>query len=137
VDYQVQILMQAGKVAPRHIRSARTFRGVLHIRQESDPVRHRAVLVARLTAPGGQPAIPPLYDVAIVAASGPVWTLSGYERVETDTLEPQFFGQAWMVEPASIQDLIDAERNWSHAAGRVHQLEQQLLALGVQPVSPT
>lgn len=130
-------MFEAGKVAPRHIRAASTFRGVLHIGQENDPVRHRAVLVAKLTTPAGAPTLAPLYDVTIVAAAGPVWTLSGYERVQTDTFQPQFFGQAWIVEPATVQDLIDAERNWSHAAGRVHQLEQQLLALGVQPVPST
>lgn len=137
VDYEVQVLLEAGKVSPRHIRAARTFRGSLCIAQEHDATRHRTVLVARLRTPMGSRLVPPLYDVTIVGAAGAVWTFSGYERAETDTLQPQFFGQAWIVEPASVQDLIDAERKWSMSAGRVHQLEQQLRALGVEPVAPS
>jgi len=44
-------------------------------------------------------------------------------------------GQAWIIEPVAIQELIDVERKWSAAAGRVHELEQQLIGLGLVPVS--
>jgi len=40
-------------------------------------------------------------------------------------------GQAWLIEPVAIQDLIDVERQWSAASGRAHELEQQLSGLGL------
>ncbi len=45
-------------------------------------------------------------------------------------------GQAWIIEPVAIQELIDVERKWSAASGRAHELEQQLIGLGLVPVSP-
>ena len=35
-----------------------------------------------------------------------------------------------------IRELIDVERKWSAASGRAHELEQQLIGLGLVPVSP-
>ena len=137
VEYEVQLVLESGKVSPRHVRSARTVRGSLAIAQEQDPIRHRAVLVARLTTPAGIASVPPLYDVTIVSFTGSLWTLAGYERIDTGAmLQPQIVGQAWIVEPVTIQDLIDIERKWAAASGRAHQLEQQLRSLGVQPLPP-
>jgi hypothetical protein len=45
-------------------------------------------------------------------------------------------GQAWLIEPVTIQDLIDVERRWSAASGRAHELEQQLIGLGLVPIAP-
>jgi hypothetical protein len=137
VEYEVQRLLEVGKVSPRHVRSATTVRGLLAIAQEEDPVRHRAVLVARLTTQPPAVPIPPLYDVTIVSLSGTIWTLAGYERIESGSvLQPQIVGQAWIVEPVFIQDLIDVEHKWAAAHARVHQLEQHMLATGLQPLPP-
>lgn len=137
VEYEVQRLLDSGKVTPKHLRATNTVRGLLTIAQEPDTVRHRAVLVARLVPSSTFPAIPPLFDVSVVTLSGSLWTLAGYERIETGALnQPQLVGQAWIVEPVFVQDLIDVEHKWAAASGRIHLLEQQLLSLGHQPAPP-
>jgi hypothetical protein len=122
----------------KHVRTAGIVRGRLTVKQEQDSLRHRTVLVARLLSSGGTNSpVHPLYDVTLVASSGESWTLAGFERIEAGPMRHvHLVGQAWIVEPASIQDLIDVERKWSAASGRAHELEQQLISLGLVPVSP-
>jgi hypothetical protein len=96
------------------------------------------VLVARLLCCGSVASpFPPLYDVSLVASNGESWTLAGYERIEAGALQHvHFVGQSWFIEPAAIQDLIQAERKWGAASGRVHALEEQLIGLGLSPAAP-
>jgi hypothetical protein len=103
-----------------------------------DAVRNRTTLVARLLCAGaGRGPVHPLYDVALIASSGNTWTLAGFERVEAGPLRAlHVLGQSWLIEPVVMQELIDVERKWSAAAGRVHDLEQQLISLGLAPLPP-
>lgn len=118
----------------KHLRLAGMARGRLTITQEEDSVRHRTVLVARLSSPGANRGIPPLYDVALLAGTGETWTLAGFERIEAGPLRQlHFVAQSWIVEAAAVQDLIDAERKWAAAAGRVFELEQRLAAADRNP----
>ena len=122
----------------KHVRIASIVRGRLTVGQEQDSLRHRTVLVARLLCNGGaRTPVHPLYDVTLVASNGESWTLAGFERVEAGPMRHvHLVGQAWIVEPVAIQELIDVERKWSAASGRAHELEQQLIGLGLVPVSP-
>jgi hypothetical protein len=89
------------------------------------------------SAGAGRGPVHPLYDVALIASSGNTWTLAGFERVEAGPLRAlHVLGQSWLIEPVAMQELIEVERKWSAAAGRVHDLEQQLIAPGLAPVPP-
>lgn len=134
VEYFVQRVLDGGRVIEKHLRVAGMVRGSLTITQEEDSVRRRTVLVARLAPLGAGRGIPPLFDVVVVASTGETWTLSGFERLEAGPLRQlHFVAQSWIVEPAAVQDLIDAERKWGTAASRVHELEQLLAAQAAQP----
>ena len=75
--------------------------------------------------------------MTLVASNGESWTLAGFERIEAGPMRHMHLvGQAWIIEPVAIQELIDVERKWSAASGRAHELEQQLIGLGLVPVSP-
>jgi hypothetical protein len=102
---------------PSHVRNAGTVRGVLSVKQEEDSIRHRTVLVARLSPVSGARPIPPLYDVALVSSTGDVWTLAGYERVQSGALQHEYtLGQSWLVTPAPLEDLRKAEAEWARLA---------------------
>lgn len=121
----------------KHVRTASIVKGRLTVSQEQDSLRHRTVLVARLLTGTTRPQIPPLFDVTLVASTGETWTLAGFERIEAGPMRHvHLVGQAWLIEPVAIQDLIDVERKWSAASGRAHELEQQLIGLGLVPVAP-
>jgi len=99
-------LFDGGRVMPHHVRNAGTVRGLLTIKQEDDHVRHRTTLVARLTPQHqiGSRVVPPLYDVVLIASTGEVWTLAGYERVTSGALQQEYFlGQSWLVTPAPLE----------------------------------
>src|SRR5438309_11380331 len=101
VDYLVTRVFDGGRVVPHHIRAAGQVRGSLTVKQESDNVRHRTVLVARLTQAGSMAKpIPPLYDVQLVSSTGEVWVLAGYQRVLSGALQHEYtLGQSWIVTP--------------------------------------
>ena len=104
---------------PHHVRNAGTLRGTLSIKQEEDRVPHRATLVARFApqVPVGSRVIPPMYDVVLIASSGEVWTLAGYERMTSGALQQEYFlGQSWLVTPAPLEDLRKAEGEWAKLA---------------------
>lgn len=120
----------------KHVRIASIVKGKLTVAQEQDSLRHRTVLVARLHTGTARSPIPPLFDVTLVASTGETWTLAGFERIEAGPMRHvHLLGQAWLIEPAAIQDLIDVERRWSVASGRAHELEQQLIGLGLVPIA--
>ena len=135
VEYLVQKIFDVGRVMAKHVRSASIARGRVTVAQEQDTQRHRVVLVARLLCSGSVASpFPPLYDATLVASNGESWTLAGYERIESGPLRHvHFVGQSWVIEPAAIQDLIQAERKWGAASSRAHELEQQLILLGLAP----
>lgn len=67
-----------------------------------------------------------------MASNGESWTLAGYERIEAGPLRHvHFVGQSWIIEPAAVQDLIQAEHKWGAACSRAYELEQQLIAPGL------
>jgi hypothetical protein len=67
-------------------------------------------------------SVPPLIDVQIAASTSGSWSLSGFERVETGALaDERLFGQAWMLELASDQDLIKAETEITRMAALLAQ----------------
>lgn len=130
-------MLDGGRVIEKHLRLAGAVRGRLAIAQEEDAMRRRTVLVARLLVQGNTRTIPPLHDVTLVASTGETWTLAGFECIEAGPLRHvHLVAQAWLVEPATEQDLIDAERKWGAAARRVHELEQLLSALPGQQLPP-
>lgn len=99
------------------------MRGLLSIRQETDQARRRVTLVARVQPREGE-GPPPLYDVTLIACTGEIWTLAGYEWTEAGALQHEHcYGQSWLVEPAQTDDVIRAEREWAKAAARVAELE--------------
>ena len=122
----------------KHVRIAGIVSGSITVAQERDSLRHRTVLVARLKCSDSfKTPVQPLYDVTLVAGTGESWTLAGFERIEAGPMRHvHLVGQAWIIEPVAIQELIDVERKWSAASGRAHELEQQLIGLGLVPVSP-
>lgn len=137
VEYQVQRIFDGGRVMEKHVRIASIVKGKLTVAQEQDSLRHRTVLVARLHTGSARQQIPPLFDVTLVASTGETWTIAGFERIEAGPMRHvHLLGQAWLIEPVAIQDLIDVERKWSAASGRAHELEQQLIGLGLVPVAP-
>ena len=117
MDYLVTRLFDGGRVVPHHVRHANTVRGILTVKQEEDSVRHRAALVARVSGPSIVRPVPPLYDVILIASTGAVWTLSGYERIQSGTLQHEYtLGQSWLVTPAPLEDLRKAEAEWARLA---------------------
>jgi len=65
----------------------------------------------------GLRVVPPLYDVVLIASTGEVWTLAGYERVTSGALQQEYFlGQSWVVTPAPLEDLRKAEAEWAKLA---------------------
>ena len=61
--------------------------------------------------------MPPLYDVVLIAPTGEVWTLAGYERVTSGALQQEYFlGQSWVVTPAPLEDLRKSEAEWAKLA---------------------
>ena len=75
--------------------------------------------------------------MTLVAGTGESWTLAGFEGIEAGPMRHvHLVGQAWIIEPVAIQELIDVERKWSAASGRAHEMGQQLIGLGLVPVSP-
>ena len=70
-----------------------------------------------LTPVAGARPVPPLYDVTLVASTGEVWTLAGYERVQSGALQQEYtLGQSWLVTPAPLEDLRKAEAEWARLA---------------------
>jgi hypothetical protein len=129
MDYMVTRLFDGGRVMPHHVRNAGTLRGTLTIKQEEDHIRHRTTLVARFSPQHqiGSRVIPPAYDVVLIASTGEVWTLAGYERVTSGALQQEYFlGQSWLVTPAPLEDLRKAEAEWA-------KLAALLSAKGSQP----
>jgi hypothetical protein len=136
VEYQIQRVFDRGRVMEKHVRIASIVKGKLTVAQEQDALRHRTVLVARLLTGTTGPQIPPLFDVTLVASTGETWSLAGFERIEAGPMrQVHLVGQAWLIEPEAIQDLIDVERRWSAASGRAHELEQQRIGLGLMPIA--
>jgi len=119
MEYMVTRLFDGGRVMPHHVRNAGTLRGLLTIKQEEDRIRHRTTLVARFTPQHqiGSRVVPPPYDVVLIASTGEVWTLAGYERVPSGALQQEYFlGQSWIVTPATLEDLRKAEAEWERLA---------------------
>ena len=56
--------------------------GLLPIKQEDDHIRHRTPQHQI-----GSRVVPPLYDVVLIASTGEVWTLAGYEQVTSGALQ--------------------------------------------------
>jgi hypothetical protein len=110
------------RIKSQHLVQAGLVRGVLAIREEFDADRGRHFRVARVHGGPDVPQIPPLIDVQITASTSGGWSLSGFERVETGALSDEhLFGQAWMLEPASDQDLIKAETEINRMAALLAQ----------------
>jgi hypothetical protein len=125
MEYLVMRLYDAGVRVEKRVRLVRQCRGHLAIGLEKNG--RRALLVARLQPAPGQPAIPPLYEVALLGTSANCWVLSGHERVEAGPLRKEcLLGQVWLVEPACSDDLIRAEQKWTLAVRESHDLREQL-----------
>jgi hypothetical protein len=130
VEYQVLRACDAGHIVEQHVRMASSTRGRIQVRQETDAMRKRTVLVARLVATTGYQAIPALFDVTLVGTSGELWVLSGFERIQAGPLAREHaVGQSWLIEPAPVEDLIKAETQVNKLSGEAHELKQQLRAL--------
>ena len=130
MDYYVMRVCDGGRRVEKHVRLAGRTRGVLSIRQETDPKRHRATLVARLACANSVRSIPPLYDVALIGTSGDSLMLIGVERISAGPLQREYaVGQTWIVEPAIVQDTIDAETKWQAAAREAAELRERLQCL--------
>ena len=114
---------------PLHVRHSSETRGRIEIKQELDGGRSRYVLVARLHPISGKRPIPSLYDVAIVAASGDVWVMSGVERVVGGPLgHEHWLGQSWLIRPGPTDDLIRAENEVNRLAGLLHGMQPKTTA---------
>jgi hypothetical protein len=131
MEYFVVRVCDGGRKLPQRLRQNSGVRGTLRIQQEQDPVRHRWTLVARLTM-GTERSIPPLYDVTMVTMNGTQWVISGHERIEAGPFRHEHRGvmQTWILEPASIQDVIDLEARWAAAALEAHKLHALLKEAG-------
>lgn len=127
MEYLITRVYRDGRPLPPHLRHATTVRGALTVRQEHDPVRHRYTLIARVVSVREGQAPAPLYDAALVASTGGVLALTGIERVADGSLAVErCYAQSWLIEPAALEDLIRAEREWSKASARVAELEAMI-----------
>ena len=112
MDWIVIRLMQRGRRAPPHVRSAQVVRGVVVIADEN--LRDRGLVrVARVV--GGD--IPPLIDGRLMpTSSGGCWRLAGLESVPDGPLsDAVLFAQVWSMEPAQLEDLAQAEVRLANA----------------------
>ena len=126
-----------GRLLSTAMRRATTTRGKLSISQEEDPVRHRRVLVARLsTGSNGMKVVPPLYDVAVVGCTGEWWTIAGHERVISGPIGEEYvLGQSWLIQPAQCEDLAKAEAEWRRLAEELHVLRERVAKEATGPPS--
>ena len=123
MDYLVMRVCDGGKPLTRHMRIATEARGSLRIAQERAGRSKRVVLVARLVPMGAHRPIPALFDVSLVKMEGEYWTLSGYELVTAGVVRHDVaVGQAWIVRPAQVDDLIVAERKVNELAERLEAM---------------
>ena len=74
--------------------------------------------------------IPPLYNVTLAGTSSEAWVLRGFERIESGPMRrPCLLGQTWVVEPAAVQELIDAETKWGNEVRLANELREQVRLL--------
>jgi hypothetical protein len=128
MDYFVLRLYSDGCRVQKQVRNASRVRGVLRIGTEK--VGQRSALVARLTPHEGFKPIPALLDASLLGMSGESWMLSGFELLEIGPLRRDcLVGQAWLVEPAATQDLIDAEARLASTLQKFEASQAQLAGL--------
>ncbi len=126
-----------GRVVEQHVRIAGRTRGNITVRQETDNIRHRAILVARLVPASGHRSIAPLYDAVLIGTSGERWMLTGSERIIAGPLAREVsVGQSWIIEPVVVQDLIDVEVKWTNALREANVLRDQLRELTANGARP-
>ncbi len=121
----------AGRKLPQRLRQNGGVRGTMRIQQEQGPVRHRWTLVARLSM-DIERSIPALYDATLVTMNGAQWVITGHGRIEAGPLRQEHrVMQTWILEPASVQDVIDLEARWAAAAAlEAHELRALLTKAG-------
>ena len=137
MDYEVMRTCDGGRVVKQHVRIAGRTRGSITVRQETDNIRHRTILVARLVPASGHRPITPLYDAVLIGTSGERWMLAGSERIITGPLGREVsVGQSWIIEPVVVQDLIDVEVKWTNALREANSLREQLRDLTAKSARP-
>jgi hypothetical protein len=82
MEFDVRPTRRHGVILPPWQRNHAAVRGVLQVSFEADEDLHRPIKVARLLKDeaGDVVAMPPLYDVELVACRPDLWTLTGFER---------------------------------------------------------
>lgn len=141
MEFRVLRLYDGGVRVEKHVREAGQTCGALGIKTENIGASKRPILVARLTVRFGQRSIPALYEVQCIGTSGESIALSGHERIEAGPMRKEcLVGQTWLLEPAPVQDLMDAEAKWLRAVREANELRErvavltaQLEGLGVSP----
>lgn len=130
MNYEVMRVCAHGRQLEVHLRNAGRVGGVVTVKQEDDGVRHRSLLVARLAPIRGFDSIPPLYDAVLLQTSGERWVITGLERIASQPLGYEVsVAQTWIIEPVEVQDLIDAEIQWTNAVREANTLRDELEAL--------
>jgi hypothetical protein len=106
MEFEVHPTRHHGVILPLWQRNHAAVRGVLQVSFESDEDLHRPIKVARLLKGGteGAVAMPPLYDVELVACRPDLWTLTGFERSDDDRGRPVSYQQSWLLVPADVAD---------------------------------
>jgi hypothetical protein len=130
MEFEVMRVCEGGRKLEKHVRVAGRSRGRISIGQEDDGIRHRAILVARFHPSQGHRPIPALYDVTLIGSTGDTWTLAGFERIEAGPTRFECsVAQTWLLELATVQELIDMGVKWNAAAGEAHELREEIRRL--------
>jgi hypothetical protein len=107
LQFHLRRVRHQGFVAPVFAHGSASPRGIVNVREEPDKNHRRCVRVATFERTDGGEPIPPLREVALVAAHGSWLVLTGVEEVLDDKLaRPQQFAQSWQLLPAVDEEMI-------------------------------
>jgi hypothetical protein len=85
----------------------------------------RSLLASRAPASACERCCP-LFDVVLLGTTGDSWTLAGYERSTSGALQQEFFlGQNWLVTPAPLEELRNAENEWARLSKLLAEVQQR------------
>jgi hypothetical protein len=101
MQWEVFVVRQEGVLVPRWRRWQVPHVGAFVLLESHDTELTRVVRQARLLSERGQDVLPPLFDATVVAAKPDLWSVTGFERIETDSGGMTAFAQSWLMLPWS------------------------------------
>lgn len=117
--WEVFAVRQEGALIPRWQRWRHPHVGTFHLAERHDLELARVVRCARLLSEQGTELLPPLFDATVVAAKPDLWSVTGFERIATDTGGTKAFAQSWLMLPHSGQAMHDRSQSKFSVGGAV------------------